>query len=109
VASTVPVEVVTPERLVWSGEAEFVVARGADGELGVLPGHAPLITWLVDGQVRIRRPGAEELVVVARGGFLEVKPDRVTVLASSVEVPGEAAAAGDEGERATGGAAPGPV
>lgn len=85
--ATVRVEVVTPERLVWAGDAEFLVARGAEGELGVLPHHAPLITWLLDGQLRIRRPDAPELVIGTRGGFLEVKPDRVTVLVDSADLP----------------------
>ena len=80
------VDVVAPEGLVWSGDAEMVVARGADGELGVLPLHAPLITFLRAGDVRIRRPEGGELVVRTQGGFLEVKPDRVTVLAEGAEV-----------------------
>jgi len=90
-ASVIAVQVVTPERLVWSGPAEMVIARGVDGELGVLPQHAPLITVLVDGPLRIRRPGGGEIVIGTRGGFLEVKPDRVTVLADEADLPeGEA-------------------
>ena len=108
--STIPVEVVTPERLVWSGEAEIIIARGADGELGVLPHHAPLITFLLDGDVRIRRPDAPELVLHATGGFLEVKPDRVTVLSDAVDVQGgtplNASAHDDD---ADGGGSSGPV
>ncbi len=92
----IAVEVVTPERQVWSGPAEMVIARGAEGELGVLPHHAPLITFLVDGPLRIRRPGGGELVIGTRGGFLEVKPDRLTVLASEAELP-EGAAQEDGG------------
>lgn len=89
-AGVLSVQVVTPERLVWSGPAEMVIARGAEGELGVLPHHAPLITSLVDGAVRIRRPGGGEMVIGTRGGFLEVKPDRVTVLADEAELPEDA-------------------
>jgi F-type H+-transporting ATPase subunit epsilon len=90
----IQVEVVTPERLVWQGPADMVIARGAEGELGVLPHHAPLITFLADGVVRIRQPGgAPELRVRARGGFLEVKPDRVTILAEEAELPEGAAGA----------------
>ena len=92
----IAVEVVTPERQVWSGPAEMVIARGAEGELGVLPHHAPLITFLVDGPLRIRRPGGAELVIGTRGGFLEVKPDRITVLAGEAELP-EGVAAEDGG------------
>lgn len=91
-AGLISVQVVTPERLVWSGPAEMVIARGAEGELGVLPHHAPLITSLLDGAVRIRRPGGAEMVIGTKGGFLEVKPDRVTVLADEAELPEEAAA-----------------
>jgi F-type H+-transporting ATPase subunit epsilon len=91
-AGVIGVQVVTPERLVWSGPAEMVIARGVEGELGVLPHHAPLITSLLDGAVRIRRPGGTELVIGTKGGFLEVKPDRVTVLADAAEVPEEVAA-----------------
>jgi len=91
-AGVIAVQVVTPERLVWSGPAEMVIARGVDGELGVLPHHAPLITSLLDGAVRIRRPGGTEMVIGTRGGFLEVKPDRVTILADEAELPEEAAA-----------------
>lgn len=91
-AGVIEVQVVTPERLVWSGPAEMVIARGSEGELGVLPHHAPLITVLLDGPIRIRRPGGAELVIGTRGGFLEVKPDRVTVLADHAELPEEAEA-----------------
>ena len=85
-AAVIAVQVVTPERLVWSGPAEMVIARGVDGELGVLAHHAPLITVLVDGPLRIRQPEGGEIVIGARGGFLEVKPDRVTVLAQDAEL-----------------------
>ena len=89
-AAVIAVQVVTPERLVWSGPAEMVIARGAEGELGVLAHHAPLITVLLDGPVRIRRPGGAELVIGTHGGFLEVKPDRVTILADKAELPEDA-------------------
>lgn len=82
---TIAVQVVTPEREVWSGAARMVIARGSEGYLGVLPHHAPLITALVDGPVRIHLPdGAPDLVFGVASGFLEVKPDRVTVLADAV-------------------------
>ena len=82
------VQIVTPEQLVWSGPALMVVARGAEGELGVLPRHSPLITRLVNGPVTVHRPGGgKHLVFGVASGFLEVKPDRVTVLADAVELP----------------------
>lgn len=86
-AGVIEVQVVTPERLVWSGPAEMVIARGIEGELGVLPHHTPLITVLVDGPLRIRRPDGGETIIGTQGGFLEVKPDRVTVLADRAELP----------------------
>jgi len=79
----IAVQVVTPEAVLWEGQAAMVIARGSEGELGVLPLHAPLITALVDGPMRIRPVGGgPELVLLIHGGFLEVKPDRVTVLAT---------------------------
>jgi F-type H+-transporting ATPase subunit epsilon len=95
-AGVIAVRVVTPERLVWSGPAEMVIARGVEGELGVLPHHAPLITALRDGPVQIRRPDGGLTVIGTRGGFLEVKPDRVTVLAADADLPGAVPGEGDE-------------
>jgi F-type H+-transporting ATPase subunit epsilon len=78
------VHLVTPEREVWSGEAEFVTARGVDGDLGVLPGHAPLLAALAVGPVFIDAGGSRTAVVVD-GGFLHVAHDedvtRVDILA----------------------------
>jgi F-type H+-transporting ATPase subunit epsilon len=88
-ARTVQVEVVTPERTVFSGPATFVLARGTEGELGILPEHAPLITALRDSVLVVRRPDGEELRIGLAGGFLEVTPQRVTVLADDARLPGE--------------------
>ena len=78
------VHLVTPEREVWSGEADFVTARGVDGDLGVLPGHAPLLAALAVGPVFIDAGGSRTAVVVD-GGFLHVAHDddvtRVDILA----------------------------
>ena len=82
--STIIVDVVSAEAAVFSGEAAFVALPGQEGELGILPGHVPLITRIRPGAVRIKKEdGAEESVFVA-GGILEVQPDRVTVLADTV-------------------------
>ncbi|MDA8096869.1 MAG: F0F1 ATP synthase subunit epsilon [Clostridia bacterium] len=78
--------VVTPERLVYDEEARIVVVPGSEGDLGILPDHAPLITSLRTGLVRIRR-GAVELGFVISGGLLEIKNNRVTVLAGAAEHP----------------------
>jgi F-type H+-transporting ATPase subunit epsilon len=75
--------------MVWSGEAEFVQARTVDGELGILPRHAPLLGVLVEGPVRIRRSGEDELVAAVHGGFLSVSAEGVDVLAEIVELAEE--------------------
>jgi F-type H+-transporting ATPase subunit epsilon len=83
------VHVVTPEREIWSGEATMVIARGVEGEVGILPQHAPLLIRLAVGPLRIRMDGTEEAAVVD-GGFLHVTTTegvtRVDVLASSTEM-----------------------
>ncbi len=79
--ATIVVDVVSAEASVYSGEAKFVALPGQEGELGILPGHVPLITRIRPGAVRIQTTeGTEESIFVA-GGLLEVQPDRVTVLA----------------------------
>lgn len=80
--STIQVDVVSAEAEVFSGEAEFVALPGESGELGILPGHTPLITRIKPGSVRIQNGGNEELVFVA-GGILEVQPDHITILADT--------------------------
>ncbi len=83
-ANTIHVDVVSVESLIYSGEAEFVVLPGIDGELGVYPRHTPLFTQIRPGAVRIKLPGqAEEELVFVQGGFLEVQPNKVTVLADT--------------------------
>jgi F-type H+-transporting ATPase subunit epsilon len=83
-ANTIQVDVVSAEELIFSGVAEFVVLPGVVGELGILPGHTPLLTQIKPGAVRMKLPGqsAEEFVFV-QGGFLEVQPQHVTVLADT--------------------------
>jgi F-type H+-transporting ATPase subunit epsilon len=83
-ASTIHVDVVSAEEQIFSGEAEFVVLPGIDGELGIYPRHAPLLTQIKPGAVRIKLPGqAEDELVFVQGGFLEVQPHLVTVLADT--------------------------
>lgn len=77
-------EVVTAERLVYTDDVDMVVAPGAEGFLGILPRHAPLMSVLNIGELRIKK-GAEETELAIGGGFLEVLNDRVTVLADSAE------------------------
>ncbi len=73
-------EVVTPEKQLFSGEVDSVLAPGAEGQMGILPHHAPLITVLAEGELIARRAG-EELAFAIHGGFMQVLPDRVIVLA----------------------------
>ncbi|MGZ5302137.1 MAG: F0F1 ATP synthase subunit epsilon [Actinomycetota bacterium] len=87
------VHVVTPEREVWTGEAEMLIARGVDGEVGILAGHAPMLVQLAIGPLRIHREGGELLAAVVDGGFLHVGTHegvtRADVLASQAELAGE--------------------
>jgi F-type H+-transporting ATPase subunit epsilon len=86
VAKELHVDLVAVERKIWSGEARMLIARTTEGELGVLPGHAPLLGQLADpGTVRIQRDGQEELAYAVYGGFLSVTESGVTVLAESCE------------------------
>jgi len=81
-------DIVTPERLAYSDEVDEVIAPGVDGELGVLPHHAPLLTTLGLGELRIKKAGAEESFAIA-GGFLQVRPDRVVVMAETADMAAE--------------------
>jgi len=82
--STIQIDVVSAEEAIYSGDAEFVVLPGVVGELGIYPRHAPLITQIRAGTVRIKVPGkAEEEMVYVQGGFLEVQPDHINVLSDT--------------------------
>ena len=81
------VELVSVEREVWSGEATQVIARTTEGEIGILPGHAPLLGQLADGGVvTIYQDGGAQLLVAVHGGFLSVTDEGVTVLAEVAEL-----------------------
>ena len=82
--SLLKVEVVTPEKRVWSGEAKMISARTLEGDLGVLPGHAPLFGVLVDGAVSIKGVDGSVKEFNVSGGFLSVSNDRVSILTESV-------------------------
>jgi F-type H+-transporting ATPase subunit epsilon len=81
-------EIVTPERLAYSGMVDSVVCPGIEGELGILPHHAPLLTTLGFGELRIRSGGQEEAFAIA-GGFLQVRPDKVVVMAETADMASE--------------------
>jgi len=82
--ATMQFEIVTAEGVLYSDEVDGIVAPGADGELGVLPNHASLLTVLKPGELRIMK-GSEETDIVVTGGFLEVLGNKVTVLADAAE------------------------
>lgn len=80
---TVRCDIVSSEESLFSGLVERVVARGAVGELGIEAGHAPLLTPLVPGTVRVVKQNGEEEIVYVSGGYLEVQPNTVTILADT--------------------------
>jgi F-type H+-transporting ATPase subunit epsilon len=81
-------EVVTPERLAYSDEVDAVFCPGVEGELGVLPHHAPLLSMLGIGELRIRKGAQEEYFAIA-GGFVQVRPDKVVVMAELADLSSE--------------------
>ncbi len=82
-AMTVHVDIVSAEATLYSGLAEFVVAPGVMGELGIYPRHAPLLTQLKPGSVRIKPPDHDEELIFVSGGILEVQPNKVTILSDT--------------------------
>src|SRR6478735_8946469 len=78
-------EIVTPERLAYSDEVDMVLVPGSEGELGILPHHTPLVSLLGVGELKIRKGGSEEIFAIA-GGFLQVRPDKVVVMAETAEI-----------------------
>ena len=88
--ATLQVELVAVERKIWSGEAVIVLARTTEGELGILPGHTPLLGQLAEGGVvTIRTESGEDVIVAAHGGFLSVTDRGVSILAETAEVSTE--------------------
>lgn len=84
-AMTVHLDIVSAEKEIFSGLVELVVATGLLGEIGIVAGHAPLLTQLKPGEVRIKTQSGEEELFYVSGGMLEVQPNRVTVLADEAE------------------------
>jgi F-type H+-transporting ATPase subunit epsilon len=81
-------EIVTPERLVYEDEVDSVNVPGIEGELGILPHHAPLLSMLGFGELRIRKGAAEETFAIV-GGFVQVRPDKVVVMAETADMASE--------------------
>ncbi|MFQ6122024.1 MAG: F0F1 ATP synthase subunit epsilon [Dehalococcoidales bacterium] len=82
--SSIRLDIVTAERVVYAEDVDIVVAPGVEGQLGILPHHAPLMTTLRAGELRVKK-GGEEVSLAISGGFLEVRPDKVVVLADAAE------------------------
>lgn len=81
-------DIVTPEKKVYSEEVEMVITKAAEGEIGILPKHVPLVSPIKGKTVRVKKDGAFETFHVS-GGFIEVRSDRVTILAEKAELPGQ--------------------
>ncbi|MGO1167223.1 MAG: F0F1 ATP synthase subunit epsilon [Janibacter sp.] len=87
--SSLNVELVAADRKVWSGEASMVRARSSEGEIGVMPGHTPLLGVLIEGDVVIHATDGDQTATID-GGFLSVDHDNVTIVAETVQVPAKA-------------------
>jgi F-type H+-transporting ATPase subunit epsilon len=85
-ADPLNVELVAADRTVWSGEAAMVIARTAEGEIGVLPNHAPVLGVLAEGAVQIRQTDGQLVVAAVHGGFLSIADNTVAILAEQVEL-----------------------
>ncbi|MDI4650263.1 F0F1 ATP synthase subunit epsilon [Cohnella hashimotonis] len=86
--STLRLEIVTPERTVYDKDVNMVVARGVDGDLGIMPHHIPLVTPLKIAPVKAKIGNTDEFIAV-HGGFMEVRKDKVVILAESAELGGD--------------------
>ena len=82
--ATIKLDIVTAEALVFSGEVDGLVAPGSEGQLGILPHHAPLMTMLAPGELLIKQSAGEQYLAVS-GGFLEVRPDHIIILTDAAE------------------------
>ena len=100
--STLEVAVVSAERLLWQGEAKSVVAKTPEGEIGILPGHEPVLALLLDSPLRIEESDGNKIIVAVHGGFFSVDSNKVNVIAEDLEraqaALSRAQAAGDETE-----------
>lgn len=87
--SSMLLEIVTPERKIYNQEVNMVIAKGIDGELGILPNHIPMVTPLRIAAVTAKVQGQKDHVIAVHGGFMEVRKDKVIILAESAELPEE--------------------
>lgn len=87
-ANTIRLDIVTPERIIYSDDVNMVIARATDGDIGILAGHAPLIAGLDTWPLRIVKEEVESRLAIC-GGFIEIRPEKITVLAGCAELPEE--------------------
>ena len=87
--STLHVELVAADRLVWSGEAKMVIARTTEGDVGILPGHAPLLSVIIEGVVDVQTADGETWVAAVDAGFMSVANNRVSILSERAEMSHE--------------------
>jgi len=83
--STIRLDFVSQDHAVFSGDVQEIIAPGIEGQLGILPKHAPLMTILTPGEVIVKRAGQEDLYFAVSGGWMEVRPDKATILARTAE------------------------
>jgi len=87
--STFLLEIVTPERKVYAEEVNMIIVKGVEGELGILPNHIPLVTPLKIAPITVKKQGSKDEILAVNGGFMEVRKDKVVILAESAELPGQ--------------------
>lgn len=85
--STFLLEIVTPERKVYAEQVNMVSVKGVEGELGILPNHIPLVTPLKIASITVKKQGSKDEIIAVNGGFMEVRKDKVVILAESAELP----------------------
>lgn len=85
--ATIKLEIVSPDKLVYAADISMLIVRSTGGELGILPKHAPLVTGLVPHAMRVKLSNGDEQLLAVSGGFMEVTPDKITVLATAAEQP----------------------
>ncbi|EKU71002.1 F0F1 ATP synthase subunit epsilon [Selenomonas sp. F0473] len=87
--ATIQLEIVSPDRVVYAADIDMLIARSTGGEIGILPKHIPLVTGLQPHAMRIHVDGGTEQLFAVAGGFMEVTPEKITVLATAAEEPDE--------------------
>jgi F-type H+-transporting ATPase subunit epsilon len=85
--ATIKLEIVSPDKVVYSEDINMLICRTTGGELGILPHHAPLVTGIVPNAIRVKIDGQDEQLIAVAGGFMEVTPEQINMLVSAAEQP----------------------